>query len=186
MTALQSRRATTLALLTLLVALALLFAVAPVRAGQPAGTAVVPAAAPAATPPASALDDGAAARPRLPDTLPFRRDPETQTVAPGLGVAAGAVLLLAAALALALRWQAARRRQLAGTPPPAVPWRQWLGKQAGDDAIELLGSRQLGPGVRLHVVQWQGRQYLLSNGPHSVTLLDQRPAAADGMPEQQP
>ncbi|USX18334.1 flagellar biosynthetic protein FliO [Oxalobacteraceae bacterium OTU3REALA1] len=126
--------------------------------------------------PAQAATDGAAAS-ALPATLPFRRDPPPQTDATGLAGAGAAVLLLAVAGALAWRQRRARSDNAASA---SAPWLDWMGRRSGDEAIKLVDSKQLGPGARLQVVEWEGCRYLLSNSQHGVTVLDRRPAPGAG------
>ncbi|SHN17881.1 hypothetical protein SAMN05192549_105182 [Duganella sacchari] len=138
-------------------------------------------AAPAETPAATAVaaapvSSGDSARAPLPATLPFRRDPDTASTAPGL--AGSALAVLAVAAALALTWRARKTRMR--LPAPATPgWRGWLNVPAADEVIQTLGSRQLSPGVRLHVVQWEGRRYLLAHSAAGVSLLDQQAASTE-------
>lgn len=132
------------------------------------GPAVAQAPGPAAS--ASASTSAAAASAiHLPASLPFRRESETtSTAGPKL---LGGVLVLAAALIGAQRWL--RRRK---ATPAARPWSPWPGGRQSGDTIGLLSSKQLGPGARLHVIEWQGRQYLLADSGGNVTVLDQSPA----------
>lgn len=123
--------------------------------------------------PAHAATDGGAGASALPATLPFRRDPPPQTDVTGLAGAGAAVLLLAVAGALA--WRQGRARA-DGAAPASVPWLDWMGRRQGDEAIKLVDSKQLGPGNRLQVVEWEGCRYLLSSSQHGVAVLDRRPA----------
>lgn len=129
--------------------------------------------------PARAATDGGAGASALPATLPFRRDPPPRTDVTGLAGAGAAVLLLAVAGALAWRQRRARADGAA-----SAPWLDWMGRRQGDEAIKLVDSKQLGPGNRLQVVEWEGCRYLLSSSQHGVAVVDRRatPGAAAHTP----
>jgi hypothetical protein len=108
----------------------------------------------------------------LPAALPFRHQPDPSVSGVGLAAAFAVALFAVGAWSWRMRRDKARR----GAGRPAAPaWLGLLGRAgAGDETISLIASKPLGPGVRLHVVQWAGQQYLLSNQGAAVTVLDRR------------
>lgn len=118
---------------------------------------------------------------RLPASLPLKRDDDQQGIgAQGVALTAGGILLLAVWLAAQLRRRttggaAAKARGRAG-----VPWLRRL--VAAPGALRVLETAALTSQVRMHVVAWHGREYLVSTSADAVRIVDRRdppPAAPE-------
>lgn len=123
----------------------------------------------------------AAAVTSLPASLPLKRD-----VDEGAGIGVEAATLTAGGLLMLGVWAAARfrRRQLgaAGRAAPAsLPWLGQLLAGRERRTLRVIETAPLTSQVRLHVVAWQGTEYLVSSSPGAVSVLDKRqspPASA--------
>jgi flagellar biogenesis protein FliO len=94
----------------------------------------------------------------LPASLPLRRGGETDWQGSGMGSFGAMSIVLA--VALLLTWGLSRRRGGAAT---AGAWRGlWPAKRA--DALRVLQSTRLTSRSSLHVVAWDGREWLVGCG----------------------
>lgn len=121
-------------------------------------------------PPASAASG-------LPSSLPLRRGGDADWQGSGMGSFGAMSVVLAVALLLA--WVLARRRGVAigggalrGLWTPAAP-----------ATLRVLQSTRLGAKTSLHVVSWDGREWLVGSGEAGVTLIArQEPGGEGGAP----
>lgn len=113
-------------------------------------------------------DVGAAVRSSA--DLPLRRDPPPG--GEGRGVRAAiflALLALGGAAVVALQ-----RRRLAGSRGAAdAGWKRWLAAGA-DVPVRVRFSARLSPRASVHVVEWNGEEWLVGAGDAQVTLLGKR------------
>lgn len=109
-----------------------------------------------------------------PAPLPFRQEEDP------VSTSAGAAILLLLVATVAVLWVASRRQ---------TQW-TWLARALGRQStpspagkyIAVSASTSMTPNVRLHVVEWDGGQVLVStNAAGQVTVLQTRPAG--GAPE---
>lgn len=120
----------------------------------------------------------------LPASLPLRRGGETEWQGAGMGSFGAMSIVLA--LALLLAWGLSRRRgggaaagglgRLAGWWPAPRP-----------QALRVLQSTRLTSKTSLHVVQWDGQEWLVGSGDSGVSLIGRRaPVAQESqVPQQQ-
>lgn len=117
-------------------------------------------------------------KPQFAPGLPLKREAADEGVGTGTAaVAAGAVLL--AAVWAAVQY---RRRQGSAARKPgaaALPWFGRLLPDAGARQLRVVETAALGAHARLHVVQWQGQEYLLSATADNVSVLDRKTMAAE-------
>lgn len=95
----------------------------------------------------------------IPQAIPVQRDD------PQIAVTAGAALAFAivlAALALGVLWWL-RQRQ-------SNRWTTWGGHVSA--RIQVVSSARIAPHTSIHVVDWQGRRYVLAVHPGGVTQMD--------------
>jgi hypothetical protein len=127
----------------------------------------------------------AASKPVFPSDLPLRRDTG------GEGVGTSSAALAAAAVLLAGVWAAARfrQRQRGTVRRPgmgALPWLAHLRPGASGRQLRVIETAALTSHARLHVVAWQGQEYLVSTALDKVCILDRREIASvlpDGQAE---
>jgi hypothetical protein len=123
----------------------------------------------------------AAAAPEKPlfaPSLPLKRDAADE------GVGTGTAAVAAAAVLLAGVWAAAqyrgRQRGAARKPGAAIlPWISRILPDAQARQLRVVETAALGAHARLHVVQWQGQEYLLSATADNVSILDRRVLPAE-------
>lgn len=90
--------------------------------------------------------------------LPFRRADDEPAFPLG-----GAVFLLALLAIAAWTWWTARRRGFAPLRPAVLGrWRPAPGAARAGDAIRVVDSARVDGDVRLHVVEWRQRRYLIA------------------------
>jgi len=110
------------------------------------------------------------------DGLPLRRDPEQET---GTAYARVRVVLVVTLAALAAAVVVARRRgwgRRSEAPGAETTWLPaWLGRRSGAP-VTVVQSVRLGPGSTMHVVAWNGVEYLVGSGSSGVTLIGQHAA----------
>jgi hypothetical protein len=118
--------------------------------------------------------------------VPLRRDADSE------GVGTGTAALAAACVLLAGVWAAAqyRRRQRGAVAhkPGAVSF-PWLGRLLPDVSgrqLRVVETASLTSQARLHVVAWQGQEYLVSTALDKVCILDRREVRPQGEPEETP
>jgi flagellar biogenesis protein FliO len=114
----------------------------------------------------------------LPSSLPVRRDAAPIWETGGIGVlgALGVVLLAAGAAAWVLR-------RTGNSPRPvrkAAPFGRWfstlgsaLSKGPQDD-LRLVRTLRLTPRASVHVIEWDGRQWLIGAAENAVSVLGDR------------
>jgi hypothetical protein len=146
-----------------------LLGVAAAVGGRWAGTSAEPLRAPSATRPGEV---------RLPASLPLRRDEPAP--GPGLGPlrSAGLAVALAALFggAILLRGRGAT----SGRPAARLRWPAWLGLQAGATTrpMRVVQSQRLTPRASLHVVEWDGREWLVGCSEQGISLVAQGSAGS--------
>lgn len=125
--------------------------------------------------PTPGAEPAAATASTLPPSLPVRREAAPLWEAGGIGVlgALGVVLAVAGAVAWLLRRGGAASRPtgkaafLGRWPFGLVPS---AARRPSDD-IRLVRSLRLTPRASVHVVEWDGRQWLVGAADHGVSLL---------------
>lgn len=135
---------------------------------------------------AQAAPDVPAASSALPSSLPVRRDTAPVWETGGIGVlgALSVVLVVAGALAWGLR------RGMA-TSPKTADWSsvlrgRWLllgGKSPSgrpQEELRMVRSLRLTPRASVHVVEWNGRQWLVGASEQAVSLLGERSSPCTG------
>jgi len=125
----------------------------------------------------SAAVDAASAPPRFAPGLPLRRESDSDAVGPGDATLAAAGILL---IAVSVTVQYRRRQR-------GVPGRPWLGHLLPDAQgrhLRVVETASLTPHARLHVVEWKGREYLVSTAPDHVRVLDRREVPAEQAQDQ--
>ncbi len=110
----------------------------------------------------------------MPAQLPLRRD----TDSPAIGIAGYSVWLLAILAVTAGVWAVRARGGKVSS------WRLRL-RPGNERALKLVNAQSLGTIGSLQVVQWDGRELLLGCTPHSIRLLDSRPAPGQNAPQAQ-
>ena len=118
--------------------------------------------------------------------VPLRRDADSE------GVGTGTAALAAVCVLLAGVWAAAqyRRRQRGAVAlkPGAVSF-PWLGRLIPDASgrqLRVVETASLTSHARLHVVAWQGQEYLVSTALDKVSILDRRELRPQAEPEEAP
>lgn len=114
----------------------------------------------------------------LPPSLPVRREAAPLWATGGIGVlgALCVVLVVAGAVAWLLRRGGAASRGT-GTAAFLGRWPFGLGPSAAkrpQDDIRLVRSLRLTPRASVHVVEWDGRQWLVGAADHGISLLGDR------------
>jgi hypothetical protein len=131
----------------------------------------------------SAAVDAASAPPRFAPGLPLRRESDSDAVGPRNATLAAAGILLIAV------WVTVQyRRRQRGVPgrlrAPAWPWLGHLLPDAQARHLRVVETASLTPHARLHVVEWKGREYLVSTAPDHVRVLDRREVPAEQAQDQ--
>jgi hypothetical protein len=114
---------------------------------------------------------------RLPADLPLRRD-----VGPAMGSGhpgrAGAVLLVLLALAGAAILHGRKRLLPSGSTGERklATWLRGWAPAAPGDRLRVLQSVRLTSRASVHVVRWDGKEWLVGCGDQGVSVLGQRPA----------
>ncbi|WP_459569055.1 flagellar biosynthetic protein FliO [Cupriavidus sp. 8B] len=77
-----------------------------------------------------------------------------------------------------LIWAGVRRwrQNRAGPPRIASGWTAWLAQRAGHGSVRVQSSTRLSGRASLHVIQWDGQEWLLGCTEQNISLLGQRPA----------
>jgi len=124
----------------------------------------------AALPPATAQGTGApgviaSAPSALPKTLPLKREEASVSAGSPALVAAGVLVVIAAAGLLALR---------RGAPGALQRWK--AGRADPGGSFVRLSSQSLTPHASVHVVRWSGEELLLACTAQQVTVLARKPA----------
>lgn len=111
----------------------------------------------------------------LPASLPLRRDGGTLADSTGVGALRGGflvLLLLGGGSWCLWRWLLARRSQ----PESSIKeWRKWLFAAVPSSGVKVLESTRLTTRASLHVVQWDGKEWLVGCTEHGLNLLAERP-----------
>lgn len=134
-------------------------------------------AEPAATP-ASAVAASSTSDLRLPASLPLIRETDAQH---GSGEARWAALLVLVALAGAgtvFVRRSRTRRQGAGRGSGPFGWTA----MSANKPARVVQSLRLTPKASAHVVQWQGREWLIACTDQALTVLGQEPASSPASP----
>jgi hypothetical protein len=150
----------------------------------PARASEAPAAAQA-----PAADDGsrrgqlapAAPAVRLPADLPLRRETSSRLGGGHPGAAVAVLLVMVALGGMALLH--GRRRLLPAGPTGErglAAWIRGLGVAGSEERLRLLQSVRLTSHSSVHVLRWDGREWLIGSGEQGVTVLGRRsdPAGA--------
>ena len=115
-----------------------------------------------------------ASEPSAAASIPFLRHERGGFESSGMGVGnALVIVLLCAALGA---WFLRRYMQARGTVAPAGLGLVFAGAAAR--SLKVLESTRLTPKASAHVLQWQGRQWLVVCTDHSATIVDQAPGAS--------
>lgn len=125
----------------------------------------------AATPPA------AAAKLVFAPDLPLKRDAGNEGVGTGTAALVAGVILVAGVWAA---MQVRRRQRGVVRKPGAVPL-SWFGRFLPDSSgrqLRVLETATLTSHARLHVVVWQGQEYLVATALDKVSILDRRESPA--------
>lgn len=127
---------------------------------------------------AGANNEAAApAKPVFAPGLPLKREEGND------GVGTGTAALAAGAVLLAGIWAAVqyRQRQRGGVRKPGAASVPWLGRLLPDAPgrqLRVVETAALTSHARLHVVVWQGQEYLVSTALDKVSILDRRESRA--------
>lgn len=111
-------------------------------------------------------------------SIPFKRDE-------GAGIGAGMATGTAACLLLLGVWVALQFRARQGQGGSRgkrlqLPWLQWFGSPAGERSLRVVESASLTAQARLHVVEWRGKEYLISTSADVVRILDSAASTTGG------
>jgi flagellar biogenesis protein FliO len=118
----------------------------------------------------------------LPASLPLRRGGETEWHGSGMGSFGAMSIVLA--LALLLAWGLSRRRRGGAAAGGLAGWSGlWAAKRP--DALRVLQSTRLTSKTSLHVVQWDGQEWLVGSGDGGVSLIGRRGPVAQEAREPQ-
>ena len=128
----------------------------------------------------------APAQPSFAPGVPLRRDADNEGVGTGTAaLAAGCVLL--AGVWVAAQYRRGRRGGTARKPGRApLPWLGRLIPDAPGRQLRVVETATLTSHARLHVVAWQGQEYLVSTALDKVTILDRREARPPEQPKEAP
>jgi len=118
--------------------------------------------------PAGSAVSAASAASGLPASLPLRRGGDTDWQGSGTGTFGAMSIVLA--VALLLTWVLSRRR--GGTAAAGALRGLWPAKRP--DALQVLQSTRLTSRSSLHVVQWNGQEWLVGSGDGGVSLIGRR------------
>lgn len=126
--------------------------------GQRWGQLALRIGAPLALVPASstAVDQGTVV---IPQSIPVQRETTSAMAAAGTALTLSVVL---AALALGALWWLRRRG--------SGRWTAWAARLP--ERVQVVSSTRIAPQTSVHVVDWEGRRYLLAVHPGGVTQLD--------------
>ncbi|MGE1005001.1 flagellar biosynthetic protein FliO [Ralstonia pseudosolanacearum] len=115
---------------------------------------------------------------RLPASIPLRRDAEQDSAA----MFGAPQLLMAVAILAALLWGLSRRIRSRGSSSEGRPagWLDRFAGRPGNDAARIVSASRLTGKASLHVVEWDGQQWLLGCTEHTLSVLAKRPVGTDG------
>lgn len=136
----------------------------------------IPASAGTDTPPvapAQASGTASGTQPFAPG-LPLRRDADSGGIGTGTAALAAVLVLLAGVWAAA---QSRRRQRGSAARMPgrlSFPWLGHLLPDAPTRQLRVVETASLTSHARLHVVAWQGQEYLVSTAHDKVCILDRR------------
>jgi hypothetical protein len=121
----------------------------------------------------------------LPSSLPVQRDAGASF---GDGNISGAmvvgVILLGALLFYVRVVLHRKKNRHQGRVIGEKPWPKWLRAANDSDGLRVVGSKSLSSTSRVHVVEWNGRRYLLAQNDHAFIVLDKvGGSGADSIPE---
>jgi hypothetical protein len=118
---------------------------------------------------------------RIPSDIPVRRGPNAEVGAASSVRAVVVISVLAIAVLVAVQLG---RRGAGRSSSRVSGWRRWLSAGGPPDGLRIVHSARLSGRASVHVVRWDGREWLLGCGDHSVTLIGLRGAAeAPGVAE---
>ena len=120
--------------------------------------------------------------PALPSSLPVRRDAAPVWETGGIGVlgALSVVLLVAGTLAWGLRRGMVVPRAADRSAAVRDRWMSLWSKLPNgkpQEELRMVRSLRLTPRASVHVIEWDGRQWLVGASDHAVALLGERPAS---------
>lgn len=118
--------------------------------------------------------------------VPLRRDTDSEGVGTGTAALAAACVLLAGVWAAA---QYRRRQRGAAVRKPgrmSLPWLGHLLPEASARQLRVVETASLTSHARLHVVAWQGQEYLVSTAHDKVCILDRRERLPQEDPKEAP
>ena len=140
--------------------------------------------------PPAAASVGASEPQRIPSDIPLRRETTSDVANPSSTVWPTLIVLLG--LAGLFIWTV-RRKRLSGSAAPSAggashghrmwpaPLGRWLSSN-GAAPVQVLSNQRLTPRHSIHLVQWQGRTYLLGCGEQHITVIDSAPVDEDTAP----
>jgi Flagellar biosynthesis protein, FliO len=127
---------------------------------------------------------------KIPSDIPLRRDTASDAANPAATVWPTTAVLLG--LAALLGWSL-RRKRLGKSAAASVPgsrhhpmWPMPIGRWLAGSAtapVQVLSNQRLTPRHSVHLIQWQGRTYLLGCAEHHVTVIDSAPLADGTVPQ---
>lgn len=116
---------------------------------------------------------------RFPADIPLQRGAHASLGSEGLGVfqAFSLVLLLLLLAAWILRrWRITQSgARQSSVPGKSAKWPSWLIGPAPANQVQVLESRQLTPKASLHLVRWDGREWLVGCADRGIQVIGQRP-----------
>jgi hypothetical protein len=118
--------------------------------------------------------------------LPLRRDADSEGVGTGTAALAAVCVLLTGVWAAA---QYRRRRRGGVVRKPgrmSFPWLGHLLPDASGRQLRVVETTSLTSHARLHVVAWQGQEYLVSTAHDKVCILDRRERPPQDEPKEAP
>ena len=160
----------------LAVALGIAAQAACARAPAPAGADAAASQVASAAVPALPAQDASAPDPYPMKALPLRRDSDSDAVPAQMLFRSFALVVLIGLLAVGVLWRARRRPRDAAVGLAIGGWRRIL-SPASTSSLRLLSSVRLSPRASVHVVQWDGREWLLACSDERVTQLAERELA---------
>jgi flagellar biogenesis protein FliO len=128
---------------------------------------------------------------KIPSDIPLRRDAAHDAANPAATVWPTMVVLLG--LAALVVWFFRHKRlgrssasSAVGSPRSRPLWpapiERWLAGEAAAP-VQIVSNQRLTPRHSVHLIQWQGRTYLLGCGEQHITVIDSAPVADGADPQ---